>query len=120
MNTYVQFLSLFGHAIEQHYELDSYVRDILEFVAVYNHQQNKPIQCNALLQAYHLGSPATIHKNYIRLVHEGYLKQIADPNDKRVKYIDLGTRGKNYFNKINELMLSCLQECKNNQKKIKK
>jgi hypothetical protein len=64
----------------------------------------------------HLGSPATIHKNYHLLIDAGYLEHVDDPRDRRIKYIVLTNASKQFYNKINDLMIKCV----NMQKSVKK
>ena len=106
MNPYLYFLEDYRALISK-IELSPHGEHILGAIALYNANNLESIRCADLIVMRHLGSPATIHKNYIALVLRGYLKHRRDKDDKRIKYIELTEKGRNLFIKINDLLVKC-------------
>lgn len=104
MNDYIAFLKLFNAFTSSKEDLDSYLIELLNAIAIYNDTHEVPIRCSDLIIRQDLGSPATIHKNYHFLIKRGYLEHSFNPDDGRLKYIELTDKSRQFYGKLEEYM----------------
>ena len=56
-----------------------------------------------------LGSPATVHARIKKCVSLGYLELLSNSQDGRVRHIKLAPRAIEYFEKLNQSLISVLK-----------
>lgn len=113
MSIYSQLLQI---KRENSQYIASQLEEILSVVYEYNiraeKQEKEYIRCTELLVLKHLGSPATIHKNYRTLVKKDFLRTFSTADDKRVKFITLTPHALAYLKSLDKLMESLTKKVK--------
>ena len=109
MTPYLRFLKQYLELID-HHKLPGYGEQILNIVALHNMSSPVPLRVKELLRFESVGSMATIHKNYIALIEQGFLEQAYDSEDRRVRYIVLSPKAQKLFSKINDLLIKCKKD----------
>lgn len=104
---YLKFLQLRQYTLHLPYELEMILAVIAEYNAKARLEKREMIRGTELLHMKHLGSPATIHKNYQFLIGEGFVMAANNSTDRRIKHISLTPEGLNYMKKMDEILKTC-------------
>lgn len=104
---YLKFLQLRQYTLHLPYELELILAVIAEYNAKARVEKKEFIRGTELLHMKHLGSPATIHKNYQFLIGEGFIVAANNSKDRRIKHINLTTEGLNYMKKMDNIIDMC-------------
>ena len=107
---YARFLNL-SRAVEQlnFADLDVDLKALIELVADRAVRNEPDYTVSELIGMTILGSPATVHARIKKCVSLGYLELLSNSQDGRVRHIKLAPRAIEYFEKLNQSLISVLK-----------
>lgn len=109
-NLYARFLNLSKALQENSYpDLDVDLCALLESVFLHTSQTQSFYTVSDLIARSDLSSPATLHSRLKKLIAMQYLELVSDRQDGRIKYVTLSSRGRQYFEHLDQSLRKSLR-----------